>query len=109
MPLFILRSDKMLDVNKLKKRYFDIKIGELVLKVEPPKIKTLKKVLALTKSKDEEAIDDIADALKSILSKNSKGYQVPMEIIDELDFEQMLFIIEEFFKWVYEVRSTDPN
>lgn len=99
----------MLDVNKLKKRYFDIKIGTLVLKVEPPKIKTLKKIIALTSSKDEDAIDDIADALKSILSKNSKGYQVPDEVIDELDFEQMLFIIEEFFKWVYEVRSTDPN
>lgn len=109
MPLFILRSDKMLDLNKVSKRYFDIKIDTLTLKVEPPKMKTIKKVLALTKCKDEEAIDDIAEALRMILSKNSKGYQVPAEVIDELDFDQMLLIIEEFFKWMNEARKSDPN
>jgi len=99
----------MLDLSNLNKRYFELRIDKLTLKIEPPKMKTLKKVLALTKSKDEEAIDDIAEALKSILSKNSKGYQVPLEVIDELDYDQMIFIIEAFFKWMYEARNNDPN
>ena len=99
----------MLDLNKVSKLYFDIKIDELTLKVEPPKMKTIKKVLALTKCKDEEAMDDIAEALTLILSKNSKNYQVNVEVIDELTFDQMLMIVEEFFKWMSEARKTDPN
>lgn len=109
MPFFILRSGEMLDLNKVSKRYFDIKIDTLTLKVEPPKMKTIKKVLALTKCKDEEAIDDIAEALRLILSKNSKGFQVTLEIIDELDFDQMLLILDEFFKWMNDTRINDPN
>lgn len=109
MPSFILRSGEMLDLTKVNKRYFEIKMDDLTLKVEPPKVKVIKKVLALTKCKDEEAIDDIAEALRLILSKNSKGYQVPLDTIDELDFDQMLMIIEEFFNWVHEVRNSDPN
>jgi hypothetical protein len=99
----------MLDLNKVKKRYFDIKLGDLTLKVEPPKMKTLKKILALTKTKSEEAMDELAEAIRLILSKNSKGHQVSIEIIDDLDYDQMLMVIEEFFKWMHEARKNDPN
>lgn len=99
----------MLDLNKVNKRYFDILIGDLSLKVEPPKMKTLKKILALTKSKSEEAMDELAEAIRLILSKNSKGHQIAIETIDELDYDQMLMVIEEFFKWMHEARKSDPN
>jgi len=99
----------MLDLNTINKRHFDIKLNELTLQVEPPKMKTLKKVLALTKTKSEETMDELAEAIRLILSKNSKGHQVSTEIIDELDYDQMLMIIEEFFKWMHEARKTDPN
>ena len=99
----------MLDLNKVNRRYFDIKIGDLSLKVEPPKMKTMKKVLDLSNCKYEEAIEDLAEAIRLILSKNSKSYQVPIEIIEELDFDQMKMIIEEFFKWINEARKNDPN
>ena len=99
----------MLDLNKVNKRYFDIKLGDLTLKVEPPKMKTLKKILALTKTKSEEAMDELAEAIRLILSKNSKGHQVSIETIDDLDYDQMLMVIEEFFKWMHEARKSDPN
>lgn len=99
----------MLDLNKVNKRYFDITLGNLTLKVEPPKMKTLKKILALTKSKSEEAMDELAEAIRLILSKNSKGHKVSIETIDDLDYDQMLMVIEEFFKWLHEARKSDPN
>lgn len=109
MPSFLLRSVVMLDLANINKRYFEIKLNELVLKVEPPKMKTLKKILSLTNVKSEEAIDELAEAIRLILSKNSRGHQISTELIDELDYDQMLLVIEEFFKWMQEARKTDPN
>jgi hypothetical protein len=54
-------------------------------------------------------MDELAEAIRLILSKNSKGYQVAIETIDELDYDQMLMVIEEFFKWMHEARKSDPN
>lgn len=99
----------MLDLNNVNKRYFEIKIGDLSLKVEPPKMKTLKKIIGLTKSKTEEAMDEFAEAIKLLLSKNSRGTEITTEMIDELDFDQMRLIVEEFFKWMNEARKNDPN
>ena len=63
----------MFDVNIVNKRYFDIKIGGMELEVEPPKIKVLKKVAALSKAKDEEAINELAEAVSMVLNKNRDG------------------------------------
>jgi elongation factor P hydroxylase len=90
------------------KRYFNIKIDNLELDIEPPKLKILKKITALSKSKGVEAIDDLAEAVRMILNKNKTGFKVSEDAIDELDFDQLIEIITEYFKWLGEVRKS-PN
>lgn len=98
----------MLDISTIGKRYFSVKINSLALDVEPPKMKVLKKIMALSKTKSAEAIDDLTEAVGMILSKNKTGYKVPDDVIDELDLDQMVEIIAEYFKWLGEVRNS-PN
>jgi uncharacterized protein YrzB (UPF0473 family) len=105
----------MFDINTINKRYFDINISvrddegnehSIKLEVEPPKLKTLKKIVALSKDKEDE--DSLSQAISMILNKNKAGSKVPEEIIEELDLDQYNAILIEFFKWLGEVRN-DPN
>ncbi|WP_050608228.1 hypothetical protein [Clostridium niameyense] len=89
----------MFDINTVNKRYFNIRINEIILEVEPPKVKALKKITNLSKSKDDDAIDDLTDAVKMILSKNKSKYDVT-ELIDELDFDQLNQILTAYFDWL---------
>ena len=90
----------MFDINTISKRYFGIKIGDLTLDVEPPKLKALKKITALSKSRDEDAMDDLSAAVGMILSKNKADHNVPTEVIDELDLDQMNMILTKYFEWL---------
>ena len=90
----------MFDLSLVNRRYFTIKLNDLVLEVEPPKLKALKKITALSKARNEDAIDDLAEAVGMILSKNKKKYVVPEEIIDELDLDQMSDILTAYFEWL---------
>lgn len=98
----------MFDINSVSKRYFNIKIGDLTLDVEPPKIKVLKKITSLSKTKNEDAMEDLAEAVRMILSKNRTEYKVPEEIIDELDFDQLSEILTEYFAWMAKNKNS-PN
>jgi len=98
----------MFDVNTITKRYFSIKIGEIALDVEPPTIKTLKKVMSLAKTRDASAMNDLASAVGMILSKNKTGYVVSEELTDELDIDQLNGILTAFFKWMVEAKNL-PN
>lgn len=90
----------MFDISTVNKRYFNIKINDIVLDVEPPKLKALKKITALAKSKDEDAMEDLAEAVEMILNKNKSRYKVSEEIIDELDYDQMDEILTAYFDWL---------
>lgn len=98
----------MFDISTISKRYFSIKINDIEIEVEPPKIKTLKKIITLSKNHGEDAINELSEAVKIILSKNKTGYQVPDEIIDEIDLDQYNAILIEYFKWISEVKNS-PN
>lgn len=96
----------MFDISTVNKRYFVIKINDITLEVEPPKIKMLKKITALSKSRNEDAMDDLAEAVRMILSKNKTGYKVPEEIIDELDFDQLNEILTAYFEWLSKEKNS---
>jgi len=96
----------MFDVNVINKRYFDIKIDDLTLEVEPPKIKTLKKIMSLAKSRNAEAMDDLAEAVCMILTKNKSGHAVASEIVDELDLDQLNEILTAYFEWLSKEKSS---
>jgi hypothetical protein len=90
----------MFDLSTVNRRYFSIKLNDLELEVEPPKLKALKKITSLSKARDEDAIEDLAEAVGMILSKNKKKYVVPNEVIDELDLDQMSDILTAYFEWL---------
>lgn len=107
----------MFDISEINKRYFDIKLsvnvteivdGEevekqvvLALEVEPPKVKTLKKIVNLSKTaKKEDSMDDMTEAVRLILKKNKEGRDVPMDIVDELDYDEMNQIMTAYFEWL---------
>jgi len=90
----------MFDLNIVNKRYFGIKLGELELEVEPPKLKALKKITSLSKAKNEDAITDLAEAVQMILSKNKGSKIVSDEMIEELDLDQLSEILNAYFEWL---------
>lgn len=98
----------MFDLSTISKRYFNIKISEVVLDVEPPKIKTLKRIMSLSKSRDASAIDDLTAAVVMVLSKNKTGYVVPEDLVDELDLDQLNEILTAYFGWLVETKNL-PN
>lgn len=107
----------MFDVSKVNKRYFEIKLTavdekdkehSITIEVEPPKIKALKKLIAVSKSADKDAIDDLAEAVRSLLSKNKSKYKVSMEYIDALDFDELQGVLLAYFNWVSDEKK-DPN
>jgi hypothetical protein len=100
-------SVPMFDISTINKRHFQIKLGAITLEVEPPKLKTLKKIMRLSKSK-EEAMDDLAEAIILVLNKNSSGYVVPNDLVEELDYDQMNEILTAYFEWLTKAKNS-PN
>lgn len=100
----------MLNMSTINRRYFSIKINDMELEVEPPKIKVLRKVVDLSKrfKSGDGSIEELSEAVKLILSKNKTGYKVSDEMIDDLDMDQYLTILTEYFNWLTEVKNS-PN
>lgn len=99
----------MFDINTISKRYFEITINEKIrLEVEPPTIKTLKKIIALSKSLDEEVMDDLVNAVKLVLDKNRSGYVVATDIVEELNLDEISQILSKYFEWL-EATKGSPN
>lgn len=96
----------MFDISVINRRYFDIKIGDLTLEVEPPRIKTLKKIMSLSKSRSEETMNDLAEAVCMILNKNKSGCVVASEVVDELDLDQLNEILTAYFEWLSKEKSS---
>ena len=104
----------MFDVTTLSKRYFGLRLTveaddgkrDIDLEIEPPKLKTMKRLMALSKSgEDENQIDMLTDAMQKLLSKNKSGYKVPRELIEELNFDELQAILEAILSWIAEVQN----
>ncbi|MFW2500157.1 hypothetical protein [Clostridium diolis] len=108
----------MFDISSINKRYFEVKLTEtddvgeeisnIVVEAEPPKLKVLKKITSISKSKGEDAIDELMEAIKMILNKNRAKSKVPDKYIEELDSDQMKELLTEYFKWLNNNKNS-PN
>lgn len=105
----------MFDINAVNKRYFDIKltiiddndkVNSIELEVEAPKVKMLKKLMSVHKNASEDAMEELSEAIRKMLSKNKANYKVPIEYIDELDFDQMVDILTAYFEWLGKERNS---
>jgi hypothetical protein len=105
----------MFDVSAITKRYFDIRIevetddGEtkkVELQVEPPKVKQLNKLIAVSSAGNDEVFTELRDAVRDVLSKNKTGYKVPEEYVDNLDTDQLTGILSAYLDWVAKEKQT---
>jgi len=96
----------MLDLNTLNKRYFDVKIGEYNLQLEPCKLKTLQKITGMNKDAD---ISELIDIASTILNKNKTNFVVSHETIEDLNVIQLFTLIQAFIEWQVEEKTINPN
>jgi len=112
----------MFDILTVSKRYFEIKFtvsmeetvnGEVVevekeykLEIKPPKLKALKKIMSLSKTRQEEAMDDLSEAIRMIFNSNKTNYAVPIKVIDELNYDEMNEILTAYFEWLNKEKNT---
>ncbi len=99
----------MFDMNNISKRYWDVKFTNgLILSVESPKLKTLRKITDLTKDK-ENIVENLCLALSMALSKNKQGKQITAGFIeDNFDMDNISMLLTNYFEWVKGVKN-DPN
>lgn len=98
-------------ITSVKTRYFEFEAPDnnQVLLLEPPKLKTLKKMEDI--QKDEHAgIRDIALLVAILLSKNKNGRRISEDqTMAWMDIDQMKAFLTEFMRWLSHERKTDPN
>lgn len=101
----------MYDMTQLVPRYFKLKLmNGKILEVEPPKLKTLKKIMKLSSLKDEmseEDFNDIILATSMALSKNKQNYKVTVEWLeDNYNIDELYDMLLNYFDWVDEIENS---
>ena len=97
----------MFDLNTISKRYFEIKIGEQILEIEPPSKKMLNKIISLSGVKDgKKATDGLYDAVEMILNKNKIGRIITEDTVSDLNLDQVNGIITAYFNWLNETKNS---
>lgn len=101
----------MFDMTKLKTRYFDLKLknGQMI-NVEPPRIKTLKKIMALSKVDEEnislEDFNSLVEASSLAFSKNKQNTKLSVEYFDNnFDIDSLQDLLKEYFEWIDRVHD----
>ncbi len=103
----------MYDMTKLRVRYFEIKLKNgKILNIEPPKLKVLKKISALSKvndteNLDEEDINNLIEAVALALSKNKQKFNISTEYVENnCDINEILDLLTNYFNWVNEIQDS---
>ncbi|MBW9154285.1 hypothetical protein [Clostridium estertheticum] len=97
----------MFDLNTIKKRYFEIKMGEQILELEPPSKKMLTKVTALSNIKDgKKATDGLYEAVEMILNKNSANKKISEDTVADLNLDQVSGIVTAYFEWLKQTKDS---
>ena len=95
----------MFDLNSVITRFFTLNLNNNQLEVEPPKVKTLKKLIAVQKNNDYDAFIEI---MSEVLSKNRQKKKITVEMLDGVDVDVLNEISVQYFTWLSEVKS-HPN
>lgn len=103
----------MYDMTRLQTRYFDTKLKNgKILNIEPPKLKVLKKIAALSNIKNTEElsendIDNLIEAISLALSKNKQNYKVSVDFVEEnYDIDEIMDFMNNYFGWVEEIQKS---
>lgn len=103
----------MYDMAKLKTRYFDIKLRTgKILNIEPPKLKVLKKIAALSEVKNteelgEKDIENLTEAVALALSKNRQNFKITRDQVEnEYDIDEIMDLLNNYFDWVNSIQNS---
>lgn len=103
----------MYDMTKFRTRYFNMKLKNgRVIDIEPPKMKVLKKISALSETKDSEDLseNDIANLTEAValaLNKNKQGYKVTANNVEEdYDILEIVDFLTAYFNWVNSIQNS---
>lgn len=99
----------MFDLSLVPKRYFEFKVpgSGKVLHIQPPKLRTLKKWEDV---EDDGSIEELADAVACIISKNRENCKVTKEaVMDWMDQDQLTAFMSAYAKWLKKEKDTNPN
>ena len=81
-----------------------IKEKSVSINVEPPKVKTLKKLTSSANSSEDKAIDKFEEVIIELLNKNKERIKVN-EYVEELTIDEMTELLTAFFKWLNEEKK----
>lgn len=102
----------MLDLTAVRMRYYPVKLNGRVLELEPPKMKTVNRLVAVSKdvaNGNLESYDEFTLLVARVLSKNRTGYTVTPEFVeDSLTLDQVAELLGGYFHWLNEEKR-DPN
>lgn len=99
----------MFDLNLVPKRYFEFKVpgGGKVLHIQPPKLKTLKKWEDI---EEDGTVEELADAVAIIISKNRENFKITGEnVMEWMDQDQLTAFMSAYAKWLKKEKDTNPN
>lgn len=103
----------MFDMSTLVKRYFPITLEDgRKIEIEPPKLKTLKKIAHLSKltageELTEEDIESLSSAISLALSKNKSNIKISSDEVEEMfDINAMYDFLTKYFHWVGEIQNS---
>lgn len=102
----------MYDMTKLKTRYFNIKLkNNKIIDIEPPKMKILNKIAALSDIKDNKELSktDISNLIEAVclaLNKNRQGYKITAnQIEEEYNVLEIIDFLSAYFDWVKSIQN----
>lgn len=99
----------MYDLTTISKRYFEIKIEGISLKLLPPKLKVLRRFQKINVNDINNSIDEIIDLIRSILINNNENKNITNDFIeDNFTTDDMVGFLLSYFNWVAEV-DNNPN
>lgn len=101
----------MFQISSVKTRHFEFEApdNKKVLRIEPPKLKTLKRLEDMSKDQSS-GVAGLAALVAQLLSKNTAQRRISADqVMDWMDMDQMKAFMREFTNWLKAERSNDPN
>lgn len=103
----------MFDMSNIVKNYFPITLEDgRKIEIEPPKLKTLKRIAHLSKLTNsaeltEEDIESLSSAISLALSKNKSNVKISSDEVEEMfDINSMYDFLTKYFGWVSEIQNS---
>lgn len=96
----------MFDLSINCSKSYELKLPDgKVIHVYSPKVKKLKKLLAISKRNNSpEQLDELVELLVDIFSNNKEKKKLSKSIFDDFDFIIVQNLMLDFFSWLSEER-----